>query len=229
MDPTAPKEENQSLPGEENQQPSPIQTGQFVVSSEPGTGQAQTTNQPPDILQQVSQPTGAPDLQSSLNETVVAATGTNLAGEPPPAPSLSTNSPTQVDPNISAASNQQQQPDPTPFVPPGPANPPATGVPTPEAQPQQASSGEGGSKMNKIKIVVIVVATVILIAIVAAVVWFFVLNKKASPDTSTTDQMQIEEPAVPSPQVESGFGDIPEATQEATESAEQPVEENPQP
>ena len=218
MDPTAPSDNDQDQQGNENQQHNPVQPGGFVVSGEPGGA---NPNQAPSNLQ-VPQPTaqepkppaGNNDLQSDLQSTVAAATGTNLAGKPdadvPPEP-------------VAPLPSTEQQPDPTPFTPPPP--PPSGAAPTSGPSPvgTQPSGDQSGGESNsgKMKSLIIVVAVFILVAILAAVAWYFILNRGQTVENNVTgDTSPLELPSSPSPRTEGGFGNLPEGTPEATSPAD---------
>ena len=238
MDPSAPKDDQQASDGNENQQSSPIQSGQFVVSGEPGaapsindppetSSPSSNQTQPPAPGPTPSQPNQTTDLQSDLKSTVEAATGTNLAGvssfQPQGSSGVKLENPT-LDPSSGKSANQQ--PDPTPFTPPnqspiqGPGPTAPSGSPSP-AQDQQDS----GSPTGKFKSVIIFAAIFILVAIIAAVAWFFILNRNSSQQTTTssspTTQVELNIPS-PTPRTSGGFGDIPSSTAEsaATQEAE---------
>ena len=223
MDPTAPNDNQQNPEGNANVQNNPVQPGQFVVSGEQGavSGDPGVNIQQPNL-----------DPQSPVDNTgqqmppPPGPVGSQLAGESPPMPQ---NDPAAVNPQFAAptpafsAPVNTQQPDTTPFA-------AAPGAPMgPQAQGSQVPP-DSDSKMAKLKIVAIIAAILILVAIIVALVWFFVLNKKSNDQVNiNTQQTQVEEPTIPSPQTESGFGDIPPATEEAAPPAtEEPITPSPQ-
>src|SRR3989344_6181834 len=232
MDPTAPKDNDQSSQANENPE-SPVQTGGFVVSGEPGgipdPNQSPQPIQPDPLSVQPTPPPLAPpiepaagsDLQSDLQSPVVAATGTNLAGSLEPA-ALPQDNP--IAPPETTLPAEQQQPDPTPFT---PSPSPLGGAPAPDAnpagvpQPQGTPPSQGESKAGKMKSLIIVVAVFILVAILAAVAWYFILNKGQTVENNVTgDTSPLELPSSPSPRTEGGFGNLPEGTPEATSPAD---------
>src|SRR3989344_6676352 len=236
MDPTAPKDNDQSSQANENPE-SPVQTGGFVVSGEPGgipdpdqspqpiqpdpLSAQPTSSQPAPPIEPAAPSAAGSDLQSDLQSTVVAATGTNLAGSMDPT-ALPQDNP--LAPQETTLPTEQQQPDPTPFTPP-PS--PLGGAPAPDAnpagvpQPPGTPPSQGESKAGKMKSLIIVVAVFILVAILAAVAWYFILNKgQTQEDNTTTDTRPIELPSSPSPKTSGGFGDLPSPTPEATAPAD---------
>ncbi|OGD97057.1 hypothetical protein A3A49_00805 [Candidatus Curtissbacteria bacterium RIFCSPLOWO2_01_FULL_38_11b] len=214
MDPTAPNDNKQNPEGSQNVQNNPVQPGQFVVSGEPGETPAELGVNP--------QPTGIgsqPPFDNSRQPSSQSPSGSiepQQAGDSQP---FGQNIPVE-NPQFAAAQSPPQtnvQPDPTPFnaqnIHPGPQ------VPDPQV------SSNGGSKMAKFKILAVIIAILLLLAIIAIVIWFFVFNKKSDEEVNVTQPLnQIEEPATPSPETGNGFGDLPQATQEATPPAqEQPI------
>lgn len=221
MDPTAPDDNQQNPEGNANVQNNPVQPGQFVVSDEPGA-----VPRGPGVNQQPNLGTQSPiDNTGQQMSPPPGPVGPQLAGELPPVPQ---NDPAALPPQFGApapafSDPANTQPDPTPFA-------AAPGAPmSPQTQgPQMPPNPD--SKMAKLKIVAIIAAVLILMAIVAVLVWFFVLNKKPNEQVNiNTQQTQVEEPTIPSPQTESGFGDIPPATEEAAPTAtEEPIVPSPQ-
>jgi len=227
MDPTAPNNNNdQNNPQDgDKQHNNPIQTGQYVVSGEPGVQPSQSVPTPPPTNVQPppqSQnnppmpdpnlpPTG--DLEKNLQQNIAQATGSNPSSsieQPPNNPSIN-EPPKQPD---SMPAQPAPQPDPTPFSPPPDAAPqpgPMPGAPNLGSQPPpQQQDSDSGSKMGKM--IPIIVGIVALIAIVAAVAWFFILNRQSEESTTTSDQTEpIQLPPSPSPKSENGFGEIVES------------------
>lgn len=226
MDPTAPNDNDQDPSKGENQQQTPVQTGGFVVSGEQGATPSQLPQNPqiqqPSVPSSMPSPQAAADLQSDLQSTVAAATGTSPIGTPEPI----------MPPSQQAVASQEaslppidQQPDPTPFMSPQQQSPqgvPQFANPTPAGTPQpQAASQDSGSNAGKMKSLIIVVAVFILVAILAAVAWYFVLNKgQSSQDNSATDNLPLDLPSSPSPKTNGGFGTLPTPTPEASAPAD---------
>lgn len=228
MDPTAPKDNQQTGEGDQENQNSPIQTGQFVVSPDPGANPGNNPNPAPTQPQPENPlptppPTQPDNLQADVQESVAAATGPNLAGELPQTPPTQSTPPAPEAPPVQSPQVPPAgQPNPVPFT------PPTQSPPTQQqgAQPPEVPTGEGSSKIGKFKIFVIIIGLLVLITIIAALVWFFVLNKSSQTVTTSENFIAIEEPVIPSPATNGGFSDIPEATQEATEEPEPESEEN---
>ena len=112
--------------------------------------------------------------------------------------------------------NAPSQPDPTPFV-----------SPQQSQDPAQMGGADQTSKIEKFKLVLLVGAALVLILIIAALVWFFILNKKEKEPAKTQLQEQVEEPQLPPKRTTGGFGELPPATPEATESASPSPESQP--
>lgn len=232
MDPTAPNDNNQDSQGGSDPQ-SPIQPGGFVVSDEPGTGQIpqnslpeDTSSLPQSFPQDPTPPTPSPlasDLQSDLQSTVASATGANLAGISDPAAQTPQENPNPMDPSSLSPPPQDLQPDPTPFVPPQQEQP-GPGAPIPPPVPPITPVGSGqpgdGSKSAKLKSVLIIFAVFVLVAILAGVAWYFILNKGSKEPTAATDTNPIELPTAPPANNDSGFGNIPSPSPEASESTD---------
>ncbi len=224
MDPSAPDNNDKNSQQDSNQPTSPIQPGQFVVSGEAAAPSPPdlSISPPPDIAPQTPVDNTQPPqtFDSSLPPSPQEPVANSSIG-----PQLASDYSGQV-PDMSATSPQfaasqpsspqpptNMQPDPTPFTPPAaPDGPQVPGL-------ADSSSGDS-SKMAKLKIVAIVAAILGLVAIIVAVIWFFVLSKKPTEQVNVTNQTnQIEESTLPSPQTGSRFGDLPQATQEATKPA----------
>jgi len=75
--------------------------------------------------------------------------------------------------------------------------------------------------MNKLKLIVITVAVLALGGIIAVIVWFFVLGKGQTEEPLRDEnvQEQIEEPPPLPKRTTGGFGELPQATGEATGEA----------
>lgn len=232
MDPTAPNDNNQDSQGGSDSQ-SPIQPGGFVVSDEPGAGQATQApiaqdpqSQPQPFVQDPTPPTPSPlasDLESDLQSTVASATGANLAGISDPAAQAPQENLNPIDSGPLNQSSQDLQPDPTPFVPPGQDQLNA-GAPIPPPVPPITPVGSGqpgdGSKSAKLKSLIIIVGIFILVAILAAVAWYFILNKGSNESTTTTNTNPVELPTSAPTRNDSGFGNIPSPLPEASESTD---------
>ncbi|MBI2326801.1 hypothetical protein HYU92_00630 [Candidatus Curtissbacteria bacterium] len=130
------------------------------------------------------------------------------AGPPPESnlsPSLSFPSPTEPSP---APNLDENQPNPTPFV------PPALG-----SQPQ-----EEPSRIRKLRLVAIFIGILVLLTAAGAVAWFFVLgNKPQKEPPKTSASEQVEEPQALPKKKNGGFSELPplplESTKQATNSA----------
>lgn len=74
--------------------------------------------------------------------------------------------------------------------------------------------------MGKIKLIAAVVAVLALLGIIGGLVWFFVLggNKPKAETTESTSEI-VEDLPLPSNKPASGFGEFPQATQEASPGA----------
>lgn len=207
MDPTAPKDSSlpsdPASPQDAGSTPNPIQPGQFVVAGEtepqaPALGTSSPQNkitEPPPVSSpgNIEPPQPAPPTNSggqAYKPPNLASTQPGpLSGPPPPGP-----------PGLPPI--PPSQPDPTPFMP-QPASPPPT---------------QESSKMGKIKLLLFIAAGVALVGLIGAVVWLFVLggNKPKEPiKTESTQEQLQEQPPVPK-RTEGGFGELPQATAEAT-------------
>lgn len=216
MDPTAPKDTQNSLstgPSDDGQNPqdSSIQPGQFVVAGEDTTA----TLSPPKVAQnppfasQPQSPPQNPNIQESQ-----APTSESLP-VPQPVAGLDLAGGSQLNQNVPPQA-PVSQPDPTPFAPPLPPQP------TQEATPPT----QGGSKIQKFKIIVIIVAILALVSIIVALVWFFVLGKQKKEPVKTDQDQVIQEEPSPSPaRTDAGFGDL----SQATPSAPPPLTPSPSP
>ncbi|OGD96518.1 hypothetical protein A3F02_00680 [Candidatus Curtissbacteria bacterium RIFCSPHIGHO2_12_FULL_38_9b] len=247
MDPTAP--EDNTLPQGSSEPQNPIQPGQFVVAeqkttdqssavpnapSQPQTQSASPFQTPDQLLSKITQEAGGLTAQQKTTNPLVNIPPLEQSIKPSPLPEQSTLSPLESnaqlpqqpelnqssvqDPKIPEPVNAQSnitptlennQPDPAPYTP-------------PQANNVENIPEEGGSsKLDKMRLIAIVTAAVLLLAIIAAIVWFFVLGKKGEPVKTEVDiNQQVEEPPLIPKRINDGFGDLPEATSEATTPAE---------
>jgi len=210
MDPTAPKDNDfnndpqPSTPG--GTVPNPIQPGQFVVAEE-NTKQATQSNSPPNIEDPIQSANQTP-VQTPPQYQQSQMGGPRVENQAP-FNTASTQQDTPINPfPQQSPSMNSAQPDPTPFNPIQPTMPPM----------------QESSKMNKIKLIVIIVAVLALVGIIAAVVWFFVLGPQKAGESTKTQNTQetVEDLSPPPKRPEGGFGEIPQATGEATPGAQTP-------
>lgn len=195
MDPTAPKDNNNSQgSAKQNPPPSPIQPGQFVVTGEE------------DVFKQPPPPTAPPNP-----ETFGAAGGRQAVPppnsvhqpivKPPEVPLAASQAPADAQPSAPGA----DQPNPTPYV-----APPVS----PTSQPQQPSV------INKLRKVFIVLIILAILGAVAAAAWFFTLGKdKLTKKPEIVQETEVEASPTPLPKrTVGGFADLPAATNESQAS-----------
>lgn len=207
MDPTAPKDSSLTSdpvsPQDAGSTPNPIQPGQFVVTGEaepqalvPGTSSPQNKiTEPPPVSSAGNIEPPLPTLGASPSAQASAPVNLASAQQPTPPPVSPSN-------QSGLPPIPPSQPDPTPFMP-QPTSPPPT---------------QESSKMGKIKLLLFIAAGVALVGLIGAVVWLFVLggNKPKEPiKTESTQEQLQEQPPVPK-RTEGGFGELPQATAEAT-------------
>lgn len=194
MDPTAPKN---SDPVDPNTQPtSPIQPGQFVVSSdendifkEPPAPLAQT----PPVLTQAAPPPPAPEPQVQQSQ---------------PQPQKTPVEPLQPISQEGAPAQFANQPSPTPYVAPN-----ASASPPPQSP----------SQIGKLRIVAIALGFLLIVGAIGAAIWFFVLNKPTKTAATTQSQeAPLEAPPSPKARTSGGFAELPQATEQAQESTASP-------
>ncbi|OGD87983.1 hypothetical protein A3D81_00010 [Candidatus Curtissbacteria bacterium RIFCSPHIGHO2_02_FULL_40_17] len=227
MDPTAlnddPKIGDKTPDPSGDSHTSPIQPGQFVVAQEEPESAAANIGSPPQNqpdsnisgpVQTQTEPQNIPPstpLPSSVAPTPPETADHSLASSLSTPLAESTKVQTPPPPE-----NAPSQPDPTPFV-----------SPQQSQDPAQMGGADQTSKIEKFKLVLLVGAALVLILIIAALVWFFILNKKEKEPAKTQLQEQVEEPQLPPKRTTGGFGELPPATPEATESASPSPESQP--
>jgi len=222
MDPTAPKDNSLA-----NDPQNPIQPGQFVVAGEDNSLSPKPKAPAPISKPQFKTPPPSPPIPNPTNipqgpppsittPPVVPPPSPKIEAMPkmtpvPPVPPASPPppSPAPQTPSVSAEP-AASQPDPTPFVPPSVPDQQAMGTPT-----------QGPSGIGRLRIIAIVLAVLVLVALIAGVFWFFVLGKRGQEPvkTQSAPEEQVEEPSSPPKRTNGGFGDLPQATSEATPAA----------
>ena len=140
---------------------------------------------------------------------VTAGQDDGVFGQPPP----------PITPQVQLAGQLPQSPlaqgSPDSAVPPSPQTQPSPEPYIPPDQPGQGSAQET-SIIGKLRGLLIVFGLLLLLGLVAAAVWFLVLDKSQTPQTSSAaDQVQIEAPPTPQSNTSGGFSNLPPATEEA--------------
>lgn len=212
MDPTAPDQPNNNDPAVKAADPIPsgstnpqVQPGQYMVAESPVIAtEPQSQTSEPVIGDPLS---AAMDPVPNLGPDVIS----NIATQTPADP-VATFQTTAPPPPLSPTATPSVQPDPTPFVP-------------PTGPDQQGASSNSPSSLGKMKMIVIILVVLVIIAIAGAAVWYFLIQKKSTePESSQTNETTtISEPSPPPITSESGFGEIPPSTSEATPAASPPV------
>lgn len=145
-----------------------------------------------------------------------APTGAGNSNQVPSAPQAPMPQPTVPQPpppvvTQQAPSYSENQPNPTPYVPP---------------QGQGIPENSSPSGIRKMRLVIMVAGLLLLIVLIAALAWFLVLSKNHNASQKAqTEENKIELPTPQPQRTTGGFSEIPPATdgaQQATSGAVQP-------
>ena len=156
--------------------PSPIQPGQYAVAG----GEEGVFKEPP-----------APPVEGRQTNQTAATTS-------PPTPQAPTPQPPPQEPAPASAFNPENQPNPTPYVPP---------------QGQGGPENSSPSGIKKMRLIIIAAGLLLLVILIAALAWFLVFSKKSSsPEKTQTEENKIELPSTSPQRTTGGFSEIPPAT-----------------